>query len=135
MSPSSIATDLLTNASCSHRQAFSWYTVNNIFLANILRVTEEGHLVQVELLNIFEEQENVDDHMINRRLAQKVAEELQVKVPESVADSSEESVLDAATASCSVTDQATGFTTASVTESVDPVDPADRTQNSSFEVE
>jgi diphthamide synthase (EF-2-diphthine--ammonia ligase) len=104
-------------------------------LANILRITDEGHLVQVELLNIFEEQENVDDHMINRRLAQKVSEDMQVKVPESTADSSEESVLDAATASCSVTDQPTGFTTGSVTESAEVADPADRTQNSSFEAE
>lgn len=104
-------------------------------MANILRVTEDGHLVQIELLNIFEEQENVDDHMINRQLAQKAPEDVQVKASDSQLDSSEESVLDAATASCSVTDQPTGFTTGSVTESGEVAEAGDRTQNSSFDAE
>ena len=121
-----------------NRCAFSEYTTNNIFLANILCISEEGHLVQVELLNIFEEQENVDDHMVNRRLAQKVPAELLIKPLDTLVASSEESLVDVATAtaSCSTTGSATGFTPGSVTESLSAVEVqefGDPAQSSSFD--
>lgn len=52
------------------RNAFCEYTLDNIFLANIVQVL--GDRIQVELLNIFEDQENVDEHLVNLGLATKV---------------------------------------------------------------
>lgn len=75
--------------------------MGNIFLANVLQVIEGK--VLVELLNIFEEQENVDEHMLGRQLAQKVPDDQLVRSGSPEA-SSEDSARLMATASCALDD-------------------------------
>lgn len=67
------------------------FTFGNVFLANILEIVKCGsssingstnkcEKVLVDLLNIFEEQENVDDFMINKKYAQYVRDEDRLRV-------------------------------------------------------